>query len=148
MLPDEGCSQHPIEIRRLEVNLSLMHPVTHERHSSASTQPAHELFGQAATLLATARALEVAAQAPGTTTAVQPTLACLESSLEALADAAGHLAEQVIGDHGNVDDVRRTSRGEAEQAFTQLAAVLTDARVACGGARVAAGAAARGEPPG
>jgi hypothetical protein len=120
---------------------------TPERDNSASTEPAHELFGQAASLLATARALEVAAQAPDTTTAVQPTLACLESSFEALADAAGHLAGQVRSDHADADGVRRTLRSEADHAFAQFAAVLTDARDACGAARVAAGAVVRGEPP-
>jgi hypothetical protein len=125
-----------------------MHAVTHHHDRSAAAEPAHELFGLAASLLATARALEVAARTPGTATAVQPTLACLESSLEALAEAAGHLSEhgRAEGAH-RVDGTRRAARAVAEQRFKQLAEVLSDAGVACGAARIAAGTVARGESP-
>jgi hypothetical protein len=122
-----------------------MHLVAQHRERGSSALPAHELFGQAASLLATARALEVASRAPDTAAAVQPTLACLESSLEALTQAAGHLADQVR--RGHVDGARVAARGEAEQRFAQLAAALTDARAASGAARIAAGTATRAEPP-
>ena len=124
-----------------------MHVVAHHRDRTSAQEPAHELFGQAASLLATARALEVAARAPGTATAVQPTLACLESSLEALAEAAGHLSEHVRLDRArHIDRTRRAAHAEAEQRFAQLGATLSDARAACGAARVAAGGIARGAP--
>jgi hypothetical protein len=46
--------------------------------------PAHEAYGHAAALLASAQALEASTRADGSAPATAPALACLETSLEAL----------------------------------------------------------------
>ena len=58
--------------------------------------PAHELYEHAAGLLESAQALEAAAHARGAVVAVSPTLACLETSLAALADATERLRGQAL----------------------------------------------------
>ena len=62
----------------------------------AGPDPAHALYGQAAGLLASAGALHAAAHAPGAATALGPTLACLEASLDALAAVAKLLGDQAV----------------------------------------------------
>src|SRR3954464_5871295 len=61
------------------------HP--HLSGSAGGRDPARVLYEHAAGLLGTAHALEAATHASGATTVVAPTLACLETSLIALAGA-------------------------------------------------------------
>lgn len=58
--------------------------------------PAHALYDEAARLLATAQALDAATLAPEALPALAPTLACMETSLEALARAIGQLRDHAL----------------------------------------------------
>ena len=66
--------------------------------TAGGRDPAHVLYEHAARLLETAQALEAATHTSGAVAAVAPTLACLETSLVALASAAerlrGHALER------------------------------------------------------
>ena len=119
------------------VTLSVMTAMT---HAPMVRDPARDLYDHAAGLLASARALEAAARAPGASAALGPTLACVEASLEALAQDAEHLSEHALGERSqDADRDVLATRGEAEQRFTLLVAALADARVACAASRTSAG---------
>lgn len=103
--------------------------------------PAHDMYAHAAGLLANAQALEAAtADSPATVAALAPTLACLETTLVALAQATGRLrvhtlrrlADPVLGD----DDLGR-HRAEIAVAFERLSGVLDQGSFACTRAREA-----------
>jgi hypothetical protein len=104
--------------------------------------PAHELCEQAAGLLASAGALRAAAHAPGTATAIGATLACLEASLDALADVADRLRNQAVQPDLERDPERAEAGhvgSEVERRFRHLILTLEDSRAACAYARVAVG---------
>ena len=102
--------------------------------------PAHALDGHAAGLLASARALQAAAHAPGAAAALGPTLACLEASLDALAAVAKLLGDQAVEptpESAAVGTELGLARAEVEQRFRHLIGALEGSRVACAHARVA-----------
>jgi hypothetical protein len=116
---------------------ALMHPLEsiERRHQAAATDtggrdPAHALYEHAAGLLASAQALEAATHARGAVVAVSPTLACLETALEALAEATERLrgqalerlAEPILPDEG-----LRAQRAEIALHLERLAGVLEQA---------------------
>lgn len=99
------------------------------------------LYEHAAALLATTRAFEAATHAPGAETTLGPTLACLEVSLEALAQASQRLslraAERLRGDAPD-----REGRAIGEHAalqLSQLAAALEESQLACAHTRASIG---------
>jgi hypothetical protein len=101
--------------------------------------PAHHLYAHAAGVLASAQALEASADDPGTVAALAPTLACVETSLAALAQATNRLrvhtlrrlADPVLTD----DDLVATHRAEISTALERLAGVLDQGSFACTRAR-------------
>jgi hypothetical protein len=108
----------------------------------AEPDPAHALYGHAAGLLASAGALQAAAHAPGAAAALGPTLACLESSLDALAAVAKLLGDQAVEPISESAAVRTEpglAGSEVEQRFRHLIGALEASRVACAYARVAVG---------
>ena len=101
--------------------------------------PAHDLYAYAAGLLANAQALEAAATDPATVAALAPTLACVETSLGALAQATSRLrvhtlrrlVDPVLGDDEHVG----RHRGEIAAALERLSGVLDQASFASTRAR-------------
>jgi hypothetical protein len=89
------------------------------------------LFGVSADLLAAARALAANADAPDCDVALAPALACVEASLEALADAAQRIGHQTSAEW----PTERSSRPMAAGRFDRLADALRSATHACGDAR-------------
>jgi hypothetical protein len=111
---------------------------------ATARDPAHVLYEQAAGLLASSVALRAAVYAPGTAAALGATLACLEASLDALADVADRLRNQAIRPDSERDPLRAEARrvgSEVEQRFRHLILALEDSRgaCACAYARVAVG---------
>lgn len=85
------------------------------------------LFDAAADLLVAARALAANAGAPDSSMALGPTLACVEASLEALAEAADRVGEETF--------TESLSLSMPDRRFRRLADALLSAAGACSGAR-------------
>lgn len=64
--------------------------------SETRADPAHAAYDHAAALLASAQALEAATRPAGAVPATAPTLACLETSLDALALAVARLRAHTL----------------------------------------------------
>jgi hypothetical protein len=116
-------------------------PSTGDPGSDGATggrDPAHVLYEQAAGLLETAQALEAATRAPGAVAAVAPTLACLETSLVALASATERLrsqARQRLSEPVFALDDSRARRANVALYLGRLAGVLEQGALASGRAR-------------
>jgi hypothetical protein len=103
--------------------------------------PAHDLYAHAAGVLANAQALEAATEAPATVAALAPTLACVETSLAALAQATSRLrahtlrrlAEPVL----SADEHTGRHQIEISATLERLAGVLDQGSFACTRAREA-----------
>jgi hypothetical protein len=110
-----------------------------QRHG-AEADPGKQLFEHAANLLASAAALEAATHVPGASVALGPTLACVEASLEALADGVDQLNERVQHDlaASGVPTQMATTR-----RFGQLADLLRSCRMACADTRTSIATAIR-----
>jgi hypothetical protein len=106
--------------------------------STGGRDPAHELYEHAAGLLATAQALEAATHAPGAVAAVAPTLACVETSLVALAGAAERLRMQALKRLTDpvlpIEDLR-PHRADVALHLERLAGVLEQCSLTCAQAR-------------
>jgi hypothetical protein len=114
-----------------------------------AADPAHAAYGHAATMLASAQALEAATHPSGAVPATPATLACLETSLDALslavarlrAHALERLADPVLpGDdarprRARVGDDARPRRARVAADLAQLAGTLEQAASACAHAR-------------
>jgi hypothetical protein len=94
---------------------------------SGGRDPAHELYEHAAGLLAAAQALEAAAHAPGSVSAVAPTLTCVQSSLVALAGTVdrlrSHALDRLTDPVLDVEDLRPL-RADIASRLERLAGVL------------------------
>jgi hypothetical protein len=100
------------------------------------------LYEHAAGLLASAGALRAAAHEPGPAAALGPALACVEASLDALADVAQQLRNQAVEPRFETSAARRATRpagSEVEERFHALIDALEGSRAACAYARVAVG---------
>jgi hypothetical protein len=100
--------------------------------------PAHKLYEHAAGLLASAQALEAATHARGAVVAVSPTLACLETSLAALADATARLRAQALERLTEPllpNEDLRAQRADVALQLERLAGVLEQASQITTGAR-------------
>ena len=107
---------------------------------STGRDPAHTVYRHAAGMLAHAQSLEAAMQAPGAVSATAPTLACVETSLAALASAVARLRSQVLerlSEPVLSNEDLRSERAEIAVALGRLAGVLDQGSFACGGARAA-----------
>src|SRR4051812_30393757 len=114
-------------------------PRSRPHRVGAGRDPAHTLYRHAAGLLATAQSLEAATQARGAEAATAPTLACVETSLAALATAVGRLrrhALERLPSRFCGDDLRR-QRAEVTWELERLAGVLDQASFASGRALAA-----------
>jgi hypothetical protein len=91
-------------------------------------------------LLASAMSLEAATQTAGAEAATSPTLACVETSLAALATAVGRLRGQTLARLSEPvlpgEDLR-LQRAEIALALERLAGMLDQTSFACGRARAA-----------
>lgn len=109
-----------------------------DRAPIGGRDPARELYEHAAGLLATAQALEAATHTRGAVAAVGPTLACLETSLVALAGATerlrGHALER-LSEPVRENDDSRAHRADIALQLGRLAGVLEQASFACTNAR-------------
>ena len=107
---------------------------------SGGRDPAHTLYQHAAGLLASAMSLEAATQASGAEAATSPTLACVETTLAALATAVGRLRGQTLARLSEPvlpgEDLR-PQRAEIALALERLAGMLDQSSFACGHARAA-----------
>lgn len=95
--------------------------------------PAQALYAHAAGVLAAAQAVDAASHAPGSVAAMAPTLACLETSLTALATATERLREHGLARLGTPlfeADERRRRRAELSASLERLAGVLEQASMA------------------
>jgi hypothetical protein len=105
---------------------------------SGGRDPAHALYDEAAGLLATAHALEAAAREPEAVAALAPTLACIETALDALRRVSEQLRDQALVRLSAPvlphDDLRRR-RAEIALQFGRLAGVLEQSTLACKQAR-------------
>jgi hypothetical protein len=102
--------------------------------------PAHELYAHAAGVLAAAQALDAASHTPDTVTALAPTLACLESSLTALAAAADRVRGQALArlaDPPFAAQTRRRHRRAVSTDLERLSGMLAQASIAAEQALVA-----------
>lgn len=109
-----------------------------EHRPGAGRDPAHTLYQHAAGLLATAQSLEAATRAPGAVAATAATLACVETSLAALASAVERLRGQALerlSDPVLPNEDLRPRRAELAQAFERLAGVLDQGSFASGRVR-------------
>src|SRR3954453_12871720 len=112
-------------------------PRAREPRSGSGRDPAHTLYHHAAGLLGSAQSLEAATQAPGVVPATAPTLACLETSLVALATAVGRLRGQALerlSEPVLPSEGLRPERAEIALALERLAGVLDQGALACGNA--------------
>jgi hypothetical protein len=110
------------------------------RDHGAEGDPGQRLFEHAASLLASAAAFEAAAHVPGTSVALGPALACVEASLEALADGVDQLNEGTQ-DHLAASGV--PAQAEASRRFGGLADALRACRIECAETRMSIAAAFR-----
>jgi HEAT repeat protein len=109
---------------------------------AAGRDSAHALYEHAAGLLASAGALRAATREPGTAAALGPTLACVEASLDALADVAEQLRDHAVEQRSGTGAVRHATGlagWEVEARFRDFIDALESSRVACAYARVAVG---------
>jgi hypothetical protein len=109
---------------------------------AAGRDPAQALYEHAAGLLASAGTLRAAAHEPGTAAALGPTLACVEASLDALADVAEQLRNHAVERRSGTGAVRNATGlagSEVEGRFRELIDALESSRAACAYARVAVG---------
>jgi hypothetical protein len=98
------------------------------------------LYEHAAGLLASAQSLEAATQEAGAVSATTATLACVETSLAALASAIGRLrghALERLSEPVLPSGDLRPQRAEIALALERLAGVLDQGSFACGRARSA-----------
>jgi hypothetical protein len=99
-----------------------------------AADPAHAAYGHAAAILASAQALEAATRPAGSVPATPATLACLETSLDALAMAIarlrGHALERLADPVLPADPARRR-RARVATDLAQLAGTLEQAASAC-----------------
>jgi hypothetical protein len=98
-----------------------------ERSPGAGRDPAHTLYRHAAALLASAQSLEAATRPDGAVAATAPTMACIETSLAALATAVGRLRGQVLerlSDPVLPGEDLRPQRAEIAVALERLAGAL------------------------
>ena len=93
------------------------------------------LYEHAAALLAAAKSMEATAHTPGVEAAAPATLACLETSLAALATAVGRLRGHALERLSGEDDDLSARRSEIAHQLERLAGVLDQGAFACGGAR-------------
>lgn len=106
-----------------------------EHLPGAGRDPAHALYRHAAQLLASAQSLEAAARPDGAVAATAATLACMETSLAALASVVGHLRGQVLerlSDPVLPGEDLRPRRAEIAVALERLAGVLDQSSFASG----------------
>jgi hypothetical protein len=109
---------------------------------AAGRDPVEALYEHAAGFLASAGALRAAAHEPGSAAALGPTLACVEASLDALADVAEQLRNQAVERRSGTEAVRYATGlagSEVEERFRELIDALESSRAACAYARVAVG---------
>jgi hypothetical protein len=109
---------------------------------AAGREPAQAPYAHAAGLLASAGALRAAAHEPGTAAALGPTLACVEASLDALADVAEQLRNHAVERRSGTGAVRHATGfagSEVDERFRKLIDALESSRAACAHARVAVG---------
>src|SRR4051794_29838861 len=114
---------------------------TREHQPGAGRDPAHVLYRHAAGLLGSAQSLEAATQARGAVAATAPTLACLETSLAALASAVGRLrghALERLSEPVLPSEDLRPHRAEIAVQLERLAGVLDQGSFAAGRALTAA----------
>jgi hypothetical protein len=100
--------------------------------------PAHVAYGHAAAVLASAQALEASARAPGSVPATAPALACLETSLDALAMTVERLrahALERLAHPGLSAEPPHAGRGRLAADLARLAGTLDQAATACAQAR-------------
>ena len=101
-----------------------------DRAPTGGRDPAHDLYEHAAGLLTSAQALEAAAHTRGAVAALAPTLACLETSLVALAGATerlrGHALERLTEPVLDDEDLR-AHRADIALQLGLLAGVLEQA---------------------
>ena|SRR5690349_20206133 len=100
--------------------------------------PAHSAYGHAAALLASAQALEAATHRSGSVPATPATLACLETSLDALSLAVARLRAHTLerlADPILPGDEARPRRARVAADLAQLAGTLERAAGACALAR-------------
>jgi hypothetical protein len=123
----------------MEVMTALIEPAplrtndtnSYEHCPGAGRDPAHVLYRHAAGLLASAQSLEASTQSPGAVLATAATLACVETSLAALASAVGHLRRQTLerlSDPVLPNEDLRPQRAEIAFALERLAGVLDELR--------------------
>jgi hypothetical protein len=113
-------------------------PTANGGRPTGGRDPAHAFYRRSAALLASAQALEAASQDSGAVAATAPTLACVETSLAALATTVsrlrGHVLERLSEPVLPADDLR-PQRADIAVQFERLAGVLDQASFACGRAR-------------
>jgi hypothetical protein len=108
-------------------------PTTEIASDADHPDPAHDLYANAAGLLASAQAAVAASHQPGAVAALAPTLACLETSLTALSGATERLRRQALAKLAEPlfeDDDLRRHRGEISARLERLAGVLEQASIA------------------
>lgn len=96
--------------------------------------PAHSAYGHAAALLASAQALEAATHRSGSVPATPATLACLETSLDALSLAVARLRAHTLerlADPILPGDEARPRRARVAADLAQLAGTIEQAAGAC-----------------
>ena len=102
------------------------------------TDPAHAAYGHAAAILASAQALEAATHPTGSVPATPATLACLETSLDALSMAVARLrahALERLADPVLPGDDARPRRARVATDLAQLVGTLEQAANASARAR-------------
>jgi hypothetical protein len=100
--------------------------------------PAHEAYGHAAALLASAQALEASTRAAGSAPAAAPALACIETSLEALSLTVESLRSHVLerlGDPWAGTEAQRARHARVAADLARLAGTLEQAAAASAPAR-------------
>jgi len=113
--------------RMTVMTLNEMPVVELDRAPHGGRDPAHVAYDHAAALLTSARALEAATRDPGAVPAVGPTLACLDVSLDALAEAVerlrAHALERLADPILPVEGMR-ARRAEIAADLARLAGLL------------------------
>ncbi len=113
---------------------------SYEHSPGAGRDPAHVLYRHAAGLLASAQSREASTWSPGAVPATAATLACVETSLAALASAVGHMRGRTLERLSDPvlpnEDLRR-QRAEIAFALERLAGVLDQGSFASARARAA-----------
>jgi hypothetical protein len=123
----------------LSLNPAAADPAQPDHTLDDGLDAAHEAYGHAAALLASAQALEASARAAGSAPATAPALACIETALEALSltveSLRSHALER-LGDPWAASAAHRARRARVAADLSRLAGTLEQA--------AAAGAPARG----